>query len=290
MSIIKVNTRGGGGGKAPTQQIFDTAGTHTYTKPSGCSKVKVTVIGAGGGGGGFRAFVTQTYWVNAGGGGGAGGTAIKLIDGANVGATETVTVGAGGTGGSGYYTYGGGTAAQGGGASSFGSHCTASGGTGGGYTGTDGTGGNYSNQHRIGIHGGGGVGTNGDINLRGGSGEKALQSHSSTVSTNTINPTLSIYSGGLIGKNAKHMFHQDGGVSSIQGGNTVPYGDSGGGHSIGTGGSGSGFGANGANGQGYGNGGQGALNLSPSGGSFTYPSQTGGNGSAGVVIVEEFYG
>ena len=40
MSLIKVNTRGGGS-KAPTQQIFDTAGTHTYTKPSGCSKVKV---------------------------------------------------------------------------------------------------------------------------------------------------------------------------------------------------------------------------------------------------------
>ena len=35
---------------APTQQIFSSAGTHTYTNPSVSSKVKVTLIGAGAGG------------------------------------------------------------------------------------------------------------------------------------------------------------------------------------------------------------------------------------------------
>ena len=46
-------------------------------------------------------------------------TAIKLIDGASVGATETVTIGTGGAGGVGMND---GTA---GGTSSFGSHCSA---------------------------------------------------------------------------------------------------------------------------------------------------------------------
>ena len=49
MALSKIQS--GMGGQPPTQQIFDTAGTHTYTKPANCTKVKVTVIGAGGGGG-----------------------------------------------------------------------------------------------------------------------------------------------------------------------------------------------------------------------------------------------
>ena len=52
-------------------QIFTSSGT--WTKPSGITKVKVTVTGGGGGGGGHNSD-------DAHGGGGAGGTAIETID------------------------------------------------------------------------------------------------------------------------------------------------------------------------------------------------------------------
>src|SRR3990167_3374733 len=77
---------------APTAQYFVTAGTQTYTKPSGVTKVRVTVVGGGGGGGG-----TGAADGNAGAGG--GGSAIELLAGTAVGATEAVTVGAAGTAG-----------------------------------------------------------------------------------------------------------------------------------------------------------------------------------------------
>ena len=115
-----------GGGQPPTQQIFSTVGTHTYTKPANCTKVKVTVVG------GWR----RWWWIRSRGSAKyilglvvvvvVGGTSIKLIDGASVGATETVTIGTGGTGGVGMND---GTA---GGTSSFGSHCSVTGGGGGG--------------------------------------------------------------------------------------------------------------------------------------------------------------
>ena len=156
MSIIKVNTRGGGGGKAPTQQIFSTAGTYTWTKPDGCSKVKVTVVGGGGGGGaaGMPAGGAQS---GRSGGGAGGGTAIKLIDVSSI-ASETVTVGAGGT------APASGTANAGGagGTSSFGSHCSATGGAGG-------RGANGGTVDSYAIFGG--IGSNGDINIRGGNPE-----------------------------------------------------------------------------------------------------------------------
>ena len=272
---------------APTQQIFSTAGTHTYTKPSGCSKVKVTVIGAGGGGGGFRNRGTARYIHGAGGGGGAGGTAIKLIDGASVGATETVTIGTGGAGGVGMND---GTA---GGTSSFGSHCSATGGAGGAHAGTSHTNNSQVNRPHTGYHGGGGIGTGGDLNLRGGSADKVYlsvrQFSNQTASTGT---DMSIdYAGvafahrGNIGQNAgtKHVFHNDGGASTIQGGQTVPYGETDGGHTY------SQTSWAGGNGQGYGNGGNGGLGVMPYNGGFITQSNNGGTGSAGLVIVEEFY-
>ena len=72
-----------------SQQVFTSSGT--WTKPTGITKVKVTVIG--GGGGAFTATNTR------GGGGGAGGTAIEIIDVSSV-ASVSVTVGAGGAAGS----------------------------------------------------------------------------------------------------------------------------------------------------------------------------------------------
>tara|TARA_Y100000114_G_C11750960_1_gene324316 strand:- start:1160 stop:1879 length:720 start_codon:yes stop_codon:yes gene_type:complete len=165
MSIIKTKSRGinladnfvftgtvsGAGGKAPTQQIFSTAGTYTWTKPADCSKVKVTVVGGGGGGGAAG----NTAQSGRSGGGAGGGTAIKLIDVSSI-ASETVTVGAGGTAG---VTAGGGGA---GGTSSFGSHCSATGGAGG-------RGANGTTVDGYAIFGG--IGSNGDINIRGGNPE-----------------------------------------------------------------------------------------------------------------------
>lgn len=289
MSIIKVNTRGGGGGKAPTQQIFSTAGTHTYTKPDGCSKVKVTVVGAGGGGGGIRSRGSAQYVLTSGGGGGAGGTAIKLIDGTSVGATETVTIGTGGAGGVGMSD---GTA---GGTSSFGSHCSATGGAGGAHVGTSHTSNSPVNYQKTGYHGGGGVGTGGDLNLRGGSAEKVYTSQKDSVNIGAMIFSQEMGNDGGIayarrgnvgqGAGSSHVFHNCGGSSTLQGGQIVPYGDTGGGHAYGY------LSAAGGDGQGYGNGGDGGLSiLTYSGGNFVTHSNNGGAGSAGIIIVEEFYG
>lgn len=121
----------GGGGIAMSTQTFTSSGT--YTKPSGLLYALVFVTGSGGGGG------LNLGW--AGAGGGAGGTAIKLIAAASLGATETVTIGNNPDAGAG-------------GTSSFGTHCSATGGT--------------ATNGQTGGYGGNGVG--GDINLKGGGG------------------------------------------------------------------------------------------------------------------------
>lgn len=92
----------------PTMQVFTSSGT--WTRPSGCLKVKVTVQGGGGGGADGDA-------VNCGAGGGGGGCAIEYIDVSAI-ASVPVTVGAGGA----KETVGGN--------SSFGAHCQGNGGAG----------------------------------------------------------------------------------------------------------------------------------------------------------------
>lgn len=134
---------GAAGGGLQSQQVF--LSTATYTKPSGINIVKVIVTGGGGGGGGG----TGSY--NQGGGGGAGGTAIEIIDVSSV-STVAVTIGAGGSGST---SQGGG-----GGTSSFGSYCSAAGGTGG-------------HQGQGGGRNAGGAATGGDINITGGDGNSA---------------------------------------------------------------------------------------------------------------------
>ena len=119
-------------------EVFTASGT--WTKPTDLQGVYVIVIG-GGGGGAARGNNGDPCSPGAG-----GGAAIKWIDEASLGATETVTVGGGGAGAAGS---GDGTAGS---DSSFGSHCTG----GGGGEGLSG-----SNPST------GGIGTSGDVNLRG---------------------------------------------------------------------------------------------------------------------------
>ena len=65
-------------------QVFTSSGT--FTIPSGVTKIKMTIVGGGGNGRG------SSDWAN--GGGGGGGAAIKYLTGLTPGNTLTVTVGA----------------------------------------------------------------------------------------------------------------------------------------------------------------------------------------------------
>ena len=158
--VVKVNSGasalefGDAGGGLESVQTFTTSGTHTYTKPSGINKIRVFITGGGGAGGGNT---NSGYGYQIGQGGAAGGTAIKFLDASSI-TTVTVTIGAGGTGVTG--SSGGNT----GGTSSFGSHCSATGGEGGDAPGA--FGGTQS----------GGVGSSGDLNLKGSAGGCAIES------------------------------------------------------------------------------------------------------------------
>jgi hypothetical protein len=110
--------------------------------------LKVTVVGGGGGGGGSAAAA-----VGRGAGGGGGGLAQGVFKYSELGISETITVGAGGSGGA---VGSNGTA---GGTTSFGALISATGGGLGAVAGA------YANGPE------GGLGSNGEINLRGGRGD-----------------------------------------------------------------------------------------------------------------------
>jgi hypothetical protein len=130
--------------------VYNTAGSFTWTKPVGCTRAHVRVIGGGGGAAGYCES------------GGAGGYSEKVIDVTGV-SSVSVTVGAGGTCVA-YY------AASGqGGTSSFGSYATATGGFGS----------NTQFAHTGGL---GGIGSGGDINLYGGGGT----GHSNSAGTGCL--------------------------------------------------------------------------------------------------------
>ena len=75
-----------------------TAGSFTWTKPTGAKWVEFFLFAGGGGGGSGARQSTGT--LRAGGGAGAGGTTCKgRVNAAYLGSTETVEVGAGGAGG-----------------------------------------------------------------------------------------------------------------------------------------------------------------------------------------------
>lgn len=115
-----------------TFDVYNTAGSHTWTKPAG---LKAAFIFCGGAGGGAGAGARNAAGSNrfGGGGGGAGAGVWQLVDAASLTSTVAVTVGAGGTGAAGVTadnTNGG--AGTAGGDSSFGSIVIAKGGGAGG--------------------------------------------------------------------------------------------------------------------------------------------------------------
>jgi hypothetical protein len=154
--------------------------TGTWTKPAGCRKVIVKVVGGGGGG--------ASYCES----GGAGGYSEKVID---VTAVSTVAVTVGGGGASvAYYA-----AAPNGGTSSFGAYCSATGGYG-------------ANQHAGHTGGHGGVGSSGDINFLGGTGT----GHGNTGGREAVGKGGGAYWGG--GNGASHSTNQQVGHSAPGGG------------------------------------------------------------------------
>ncbi|PBJ06241.1 hypothetical protein BSF43_37230 [Pseudomonas ogarae] len=98
--------------------LYKTAGVYQWAVPAGVTKVFVEVRG-GGGSGAFAALETGA------GGGGGGGFSTRLVP-VTPGSVITVTVGAGGA-----YVTAANTVGNPGGSSSFGPHCSATGGAGG---------------------------------------------------------------------------------------------------------------------------------------------------------------
>ena len=153
----------------PNMSVFSTAGSQTFTIPSGVSKIKVTVVGGGGGGRG--AAQPASGQEGFGHGGAGGGTTFKTLTGLTPGATLSVTVGAGGAGSTGP-TLGstGGTSSVSSGTQTI-STISASGGIGGQGAWIAGV--NYGVS--IGAVAEGGIGTGGDLNIRGGAGGLAYE-------------------------------------------------------------------------------------------------------------------
>lgn len=139
MSASNIILGATGGGNLIRLTTFTSSGT--WTKQADVARILVQVVGGGGNGGtGINALVAGLDY--PGFGGGAGGFSMKLISSASLSATESVTVGGSG------------------GTSSFGVHCSATGGS----AGSNGT---NTNTPSGGV---GGSGSGGDINLSGGRG------------------------------------------------------------------------------------------------------------------------
>lgn len=117
-----------GGSGSVDVQTFTAGGT--WTKPSGCTMVRVICVGGGGGGGGGRGDAAGTARVGGGGGGG-GAIVERIFKASDLAGTVAVTVPAAADGGSGGSSGSGGNGNTGG-TVLFGAHLTAYGGGGGG--------------------------------------------------------------------------------------------------------------------------------------------------------------
>jgi len=133
------------------QQVF--TGNGTFTIPTGVTKVKITVVGGGGGGGG-----SPTAAPGSGRSGAGGGAAITFLSSLTPGNTIAVTVGAGGSAGATNGTGGtGGTSQVASGTQTI-TTVSATGGVGGPISSS------------IGANPVGGIGSSGNLNIRGGAG------------------------------------------------------------------------------------------------------------------------
>lgn len=176
-------------------QTFSTAGSGTWTKPTGGQTMARIQVWSGGGGAGRG---TGTARVGGGGGGGYNEVIVPL---STLGATETATVAAGGTGRTG--STGVGTA---GGNSSFGSVCLSYGGGGGG---------GFTTDSLVGGGGGGplSAGSNAAVSVTGAYGRPRYATADSTGNAMTvptgfhggthidINPGDALYGGGSGARN-----------------------------------------------------------------------------------------
>lgn len=184
------------GGTAADVIYKTTSGT--YSKPAKLKYIIVEVVGGGGGGGGVAASPAGQASVS--GGGGGGGYSRKRILAANLASTETVTIGLGGARGA-----AGPNAGQNGTASSFGSHCSASGGL-------SGAGGGPNAAGSSGVGGNGGTGSSGDLNLDGNDGGFARNVGGSIASLGTGGGTR--YSA----QTAPNGLNQSGATGKVYGG------------------------------------------------------------------------
>lgn len=142
-------------------QVFTASGT--YTPTAGMRWVKSTLVAGGASGGGSTA--NGAGACSAGTGGAAGGTSIKVISAATIGASQTVTIGAKGA------TSGAGAGGNPGGTTSLGAIHSATGGA-------PGQAGGSTAQIQCtegAVEPAGGVGVSGDINITGGAGRVGFQ-------------------------------------------------------------------------------------------------------------------
>lgn len=160
-------------------QVFSTAGTTSWTKPSGAKIVDVYCIGAGGGGGSGKRNASSAA-AGGGGGGGGGSWSYKRFAGSALGSTETVVVGAGGPGGAAKSSDGDGNAGTNGGASTFGTSTLVS--APGGALGAGGVNGNAAG-------GVGGVIGIGDITIVGGAAGRGTAATSSDAAMQGVDAT-----------------------------------------------------------------------------------------------------
>lgn len=232
-----------------TTQVFTSGGT--WTKPSGCRRIKVTLLAGGGAGGGANETVANQMSCGQGGGGGEG--VVGTVDDLSGVTSVSVAVGEGGV--PALAGRGGG-----GGDSIFTGYFSALGGEGGAISSASisvsvpilGVG-----DDPRGRAGAGGFGGTGGQNYAGGGGA----------------------AGFFVASGAVPDASSGGGVSG-SGGNPPFYG--GGAPGIGCGGTDS-LSTDGISANNYGGGGSGAINGESSG------EKTGGAGSGGIVIVEEYY-